>query len=100
VRLRQDRAEQHTHHGQRPLDHGHRHRGHQDADPERRCERQCREPVEHRLEGELFDAAPEAVGKAAEDGEWTDAEQQRRGQPTLDEPFPRGVRRHRRLVLR
>ncbi len=99
VGVGEDRAEEYPDHGEHPLDDRDRQCGHQDADPERRGEGQRGEAVEDRLEGELLDAPAESVGDAAEDGERADAEQQRRREPSLDEPLPGGVRLGGRLTL-
>ena len=83
-------AEQHAEERQQALDDEHRHGGEHHPDAEARRERHRGEPVEHRLQGQLVDAAAEAVVERAEDGQRADAEQQGCREPPLDEPFPRG----------
>ena len=59
------------------------------APTERRGERDRRESVERRLEGELLEAQTEPVGQRPEDRQRSDAEDQRGGDEAFDEPSPR-----------
>ena len=84
-------AEQHAEQRQQALHDQHRHGREHHPDPEARGERHRGEPVEHRLQRQLVDAAPQAVVERAEDRQRADAEQQGCREPPLDEAFPRGV---------
>ena len=91
MRLRRHLAEGHAHDREGSLHDGHGDGREQDTYPERRGEGQGGEEVERRLQRELVDAPSQPVGQRPEHGQRSDAEEQRGGQPALDEAFSPGV---------